>query len=193
MIAREQDAALRAAWQTAVLQYDPATLVFLDETSTPTTLTPTHGRSPRGTRVVGHVPKRRWEAVTLLATLTPDGFGPGLQVEGAIDRLAFDHFVTAVLAPTLRPGQLVICDNLSVHKSAVAQAAIEAVGCRLLFLPPYSPDFNPIEQAFSKLKHLLRRAAARTTEAVMAATQAAYPQVAASDARAYFRAAGYNL
>ena len=183
----------RAAWQQAILQHDPARLVFVDETSTPTTLTPTHGRSPRGSRVVGRVPKRRWEAVTLLATLTPAGFGPGLQCEGAIDRVAFDRFISEVLAPTLTPGQVVICDNLSVHKSALAQAAIEAVGCRLVFLPPYSPDFNPIEQAFSKLKQLLRQAAARTTEAVMTATQAAYPRITASDARAYYRAAGYNL
>lgn len=168
-------------------------MIFLDETSTPTTLTPTHGRSPRGTRVVGTVPKRRWEAVTLLATLTPTGLGPGLHLEGAIDRVAFDQFVTALLVPTLRPGQTVICDNLSVHKSQVAQAAIEAAGCQLVFLPPYSPDFNPIEQAFSKLKHLLRRTAARTTEAIMAATQAAYPQITASDARGFFQAAGYNL
>lgn len=171
----------------------PDTLVFLDETSTPTTLTPLYGRSLRGTRVVGRVPKRRWTAVTLLATLMPDGLGPGLQLEGAIDRISFDQFVVEVLVPTLRPGQTVICDNLSVHKSAVAQAAIEAAGCRLVFLPPYSPDFNPIEQAFSKLKQMLRRAEARTTETIMTATQAVYPQITASDARGYYRQAGYNL
>lgn len=174
-------------------QVVPDDLVFLDETSTPTNLAPTHGRSLRGTRVIGTVPKRRWEAVTLLATLTPTGFGPGLQLDGAIDRIAFDQFITQLLVPTLRPGQIVICDNLSVHKSPVAQAALTAAGCRLVFLPPYSPDFNPIEQAFSKLKHLLRQAGARTTETVMAATQQAYPQITASDARGYYRHAGYNL
>lgn len=172
---------------------DPTTLVFLDETSTPTTLTLLRGRSRRGTRVVGRVPRGKWQAVTLLATLTPTGLGPGLQVEGAIDRVVFDRFITEVLVPSLAPGQVVICDNLSVHKSAVAQAAIEAVGCHLVFLPPYSPDFNPIEQAFSKLKHHLRRAEARTVEAILTATHAAYPQITASDAISYYRQAGYNL
>lgn len=172
---------------------DPATLVFLDETSTPTTMSPLRGRSRRGSRVVGRVPRGQWQAVTLLATLTPTGLGPGLQLDGAIDRPGFDTFITQVLVPTLRPGQTVILDNLSVHKSAKAQAAIAAAGCHLRFLPPYSPDFNPIEQAFSKLKHLLRRAGARTVEAIQTATQAAYRQISARDAVGYYREAGYNL
>jgi transposase len=156
-------------------------------------MTLTYGRSPRGTRVPGLVPRRRWEGITLLASLTSSGLGPGLQIEGAIDRDAFDHYVRMVLVPTLRPGQVVICDNLAVHKSAVARAAIESAACQLLFLPPYSPDFNPIEQAFSKLKQHLRRAASRTTVTVMAATQTAYPLITAADARGYFRHAGYKL
>jgi transposase len=172
---------------------DPTTLVFLDETSTPITLTPLRGRSRRGTRVVGRVPRGTWQAVTLLATLTPAGLGPGLQLEGAIDRQGFDTFVTDVLVPSLRPGQTVILDNLSVHKSAVAQTAIEAVGCHLRFLPAYSPDYNPIEQAFSKLKGLLRRAEARTVDAILDATQAVYPQITARDAVGFYRDAGYNL
>lgn len=172
---------------------DPATLVFLDETSTPTTLTPLRGRSPRGQRVVGRVPRGRWHAVTLLATLTPAGLGPGLQVEGAIDRRSFERFVTEVLVPHLRPGQTVILDNLSVHKSAVAEAALATVGCRLLFLPAYSPDLNPIEQAFSALKQRLRRAAARSVATVMDATAAAYKQITAAEAAAFYRQAGYNL
>jgi transposase len=172
---------------------DPATLVFLDETSTPTTLTPLRGRSRRGTRVVGRVPRGKWQAVTLLATLTPTGLGAGLQLEGAIDRQGFDTFVTEVLVPTLRPGQTVILDNLSVHKSLTAQAAIEAVGCHLRFLPAYSPDFNPIEQAFSKLKHHLRQAEARSIADILAVTQTAYPRITATDARGFYRDAGYNL
>ena len=172
---------------------DPATLVFLDETSTPTTLTPLRGRSPRGQRVVGSVPRGRWHAVTLLATLTPTGLGPGLQVEGALDRAGFDQFVTAVLVPQLRPGQTVILDNLSVHKSAAAEAALAAAGCRLLFLPAYSPDLNPIEQAFSALKQHLRRAGARTVTAVLDATAAAYGHITATEAAAFYREAGYNL
>ena len=151
------------------------------------------GPRPAGVRVIGRVPRGRWQAVTLLATLTPAGLGPGLQLEGAIDRHSFDTFVTQVLVPTLRPGQTVILDNLSVHKSPRAQAAIEAVGCTLRFLPAYSPDFNPIEQAFSKLKHLLRQAEARTVETILTATEVAYPQITAKDARGFYRESGYNL
>lgn len=193
LIAREQDAAARATWRQQVATLDPATLVFLDETSTPTTLTPLRGRSRRGTRVVGQVPRRQWHAVTLLATLTPTGLGAGLQLEGALDRQGFDTFVTAVLVPSLRPGQTVILDNLSVHKSAVAAAAVAAAGCSLRFLPAYSPDFNPIEQAFSKLKGLLRRAEARSVDAILDATHTAYPQITAADVVGYYREAGYNL
>jgi transposase len=172
---------------------DPTRLIFLDETSTPTTLTPLRGRSRRGERVLGRVPRGRWEAVTLVATLTPTGFGPGLQLEGALDRDAFDVFVTEALVPTLRPGDVVVLDNLSVHKSVPAQRAIEAVGAQLVFLPPYSPDLNPIEQAFAKLKQGLRAAGARTTETVMAATRDLYSRITATDARGFYRHGGYFL
>ena len=183
----------RAAWRDEMATVDPARLIFLDETSTPTTLTPIRGRSPRGERVVGRVPRRRWEAVTLVATLTPTGLGPGMQLEGALDRDAFDTFVLEALVPSLCPGDVVVLDNLSVHKSARAQAAIEAVGAQVRFLPAYSPDFNPIEQAFAKLKHGLRAVEARTTENVMAATRALYPRITATDARGFYRHAGYFL
>lgn len=172
---------------------DPRRLIFLDETSTPTTLTLLRGRSPRGQRVVGRVPRGRWTAVTLLATLTPTGLGPGLQLEGALDRDAFDAFVIRSLVPTLRPGDVVVLDNLSVHKSRRAQQAIEAAGARLVFLPAYSPDFNPIEQAFAKLKQGLRAAGARTTETVLAATRELYPRITADDAHGFYRHAGYLL
>ena len=172
---------------------DAADLVFLDETSTPTSLTPTHGRAPRGQRVVGRIPQRRWTAVTLLATLTPDGFGPSFQFPGALDRTSFNAYVERILAPALRPGQTVILDNLSVHKSARARALIEAAGCQVRFLPTYSPDFNPIEQAFSQLKRRLRRAEARSVAAIFAATAEAYPALTAEHARGYYRNAGYKL
>jgi transposase len=193
LIAREQDEPARAAWRAEIAEVDPARLVFLDETSTPTTLTPTHGRAPRGQRVVGRVPQRRWQAVTLLATLTPDGFGPGFQFAGALDRSIFNAYVERILVPALRPGQIVILDNLSVHKSARARQLIEAAGCRLRFLPTYSPDFNPIEQAFSQLKARRRRAEARSIDAVFAATAEAYPALTASHARHYYQTAGYKL
>lgn len=172
---------------------DPRRLIFLDETSTPTTMPPRRGRSHRGSRVVGRVPRGRWEAVTLLATLTPAGFGPGLQFVGALDRAAFDTFVAEILVPTLQPGDVVVRDNLSVHKSACAQAAIEAAGARTVFLPAYSPDFNPIELAFAKLKQRLRAQQARTPETIMATTQEHYRCITANDACGFFRHAGYNL
>lgn len=139
------------------------------------------------------MPRGRWGTVTLLATLTPAGLGPGLQFPGAVDRQSFATFVRELLVPTLQPGQTVVLDNLSVHKSATAQAAIAAAGCRLVFLPTYSPDCNPIEQAFSKLIHLLRQAEARTMEAIMTATQAAYPRITPQDTHGFYRDAGYNV
>jgi hypothetical protein len=193
LIAREQDAAARATWRQQMDTVDPQTLIFLDETSTPTSLTPSRARSRRGVRAVGRVPRGRWQTVTLLATLTPTGLGPGLHLDGPIDRPSFEAFVTQSLVPLLRPGQTVVLDNLSVHKSAVARAVIEAAGCHLVFLPTYSPDFNPIEQAFSKLKLLLRQAEARTVPTIMDATQAAYPLITPQDTRGFYHDAGYYL
>ncbi len=165
----------------------------MDETSTPLTLTPRRARAPRGQRAIGVVPRRRWEAVTLVATLMGDGLGPAVQLPGALDRDAFDTFVAEALVPALRPGQLVIWDNLSVHKSTHARQLIEAAGCRVLPLPRYSPDFNPIELAFAKLKQALRRAQARTFDEVVAATGTAFTTITAADARSFFTAAGYPL
>ena len=165
--------------------------MFLDETATPTTPAPLYGRAPRGQRAVGRVPRGRREHVSWLATLTPAGVGESLLVPGAVDRAAFAAFVERQLAPALRPGQVVVLDNLSVHKSARARAAVEAAGCRLLFLPTSSPDLNPIEQAFAKCKQALRRAGPRSFEAVAAAVGRALAAVTEADARAFYRAAGY--
>lgn len=140
---------------------------------------------------MGVVPYRRWEAVTLVATLTLAGLGPALQLPGALDRVAFDTFVRELLVPSLRPGQTVLWDNLNIHKSATARALIEAAGCDVLPLPRYSPDFNPIELAFSKLKSGLRRAEARTFDAVVAATGQVFATITTTDCRGYFTAAGY--
>jgi transposase len=168
-------------------------LVFLDETSTPTDLTPLRGRATKGTRVVGRIPRGRWTHVTLLATLSLAGLGPAIQFTGALDRPTFEQYVETTLVPQLRPGQVVVLDNLSVHKSARVRQLIEAAGCQLVFLPTYSPDFNPIEQAFAKLKHLLRKAAARSVDDVMTATHRHYHHITQQDARGYFRNAGYYL
>ncbi len=138
---------------------DPARLVFLDETATPTSLTRLRARAPRGERAIGSVPRRRWQSVTLLASVSRQGMGAAMVLDGAINREAFDAYVEQLLLPTLAPGQIVVLDNLNVHKSPRARALIEGVGCALLFLPSYSPDFNPIELAFAQLKQTLRGAA----------------------------------
>jgi transposase len=171
----------------------PEQLVFVDETSTPLHLTPLRARAPRGQRAVGRIPRGRWTNVTLLASLSAAGFGPALQFAGALDRPIFEQFVEQLLAPSLRPGQVVVLDNLSVHKRARARILIEAAGCQLVFLPTYSPDCNPIEQAFAKLTQHLRRVEARTVDTIMTATHQVFPQITAQDARGFFQAAGYNL
>jgi transposase len=156
-------------------------------------MTPRRARAPRGERAVGSAPRNRGPNVTLLAALTPDGVGPALTVEGAADRLVVEAYVGRVLVPTLRPGQVVVLDNLSAHKGDEVRTLIEAAGCRLLFLPAYSPDFNPIELAFAKVKERLRRTAARTVDALVAAIGEALDAVSAADARGFFAHCGFPL
>jgi transposase len=192
-IAAERDEAVRAAWRDAAAALAPDALVFVDETSTHTALTRRRARAPRGERAVGRVPRNHGPNVTLLATLTPEGIGPALALPGAVDSAAFAAYAERVLAPSLRPGQVVILDNLSAHKSEDARKAIEAAGGRLLFLPPYSPDFNPIELAFAKRKEHLRAAAARTPEDLFTATAIAIDAVSAADARGFYAHCGFPL
>ena len=193
LTAREQDPAERAAFRAEIATLDARDVIVLDETGTPTTLTPTRARAPKGERARGRVPRRRWEAVTLVATMTVEGMGPALQLPGALDRAAFDAFVAAWLLPCLRPGQVVSWDNLSVHRSARARQLIEGAGCRILPTPRYSPDCNPIEQAFAKLKAGLRRAEARTFDTIVAATGAGLATITAADCRSFFVATGYVI
>lgn len=167
--------------------------MFLDETSTPLALTPRRARAPRGRRAVGHVPHGKRPHITWLATLTPDGIGASVVVPGAVDRQVFDVFVERLLVPGLRPGQVVLLDNLKVHDSATARRRIAAAGCHLVFLPTYSPDMNPIEHAFAKVKQALRRIGARSWDSVVAAIGAALATVTPADARAFFADAGFPL
>ena len=139
---------------------NPADLVFVDETSTHTALTRRRARAPRGERAVGRTPRNHGPNVTLLASLTPEGIGPQLAIPERWMGRPSSPTPSSVLAPSLRPGQVVVLDNLSAHKRERARTAVEAAGARLLFLPPYSPDFNPIELAFAKVKERLRAAAA---------------------------------
>ncbi len=184
---------MRATWWDAIQARDPTQLVFVDESGTNLAMTPRSGRAPRGQRVVGTVPRNQGPNTTLIAAMSPVGITAAMTVEGAMDRAAFEVFVAQVLIPTLTPGQTVVWDNLSVHKSATAQQLIAAAGCQVLFLPPYSPDFTPIEQAFSKLKQVLRRAAARTRAALDAAITTALSTITAANARAWFTHCGYHL
>lgn len=171
----------------------PQRFVFLDETATPTTLTRLRARAPRGERAIGGVPHKRWESVTVLASLTTRGMGPAMVLKGAIARESFDAYVEQLLVPSLLPGQIVILDNLPVHKSARARRLIEQAGCSVLFLPAYSPDFNPIELAFAKLKQGLRTAGERTFSGLVAAVGPALDTITASDARGCFAHCGYHL
>lgn len=167
--------------------------MFVDESGTNLAMTPRYGRAPRGERVVGRAPRNHGPNTTLIAALQLEGITAAMTVEGAMDRPAFEVFVERILVPSLRPGQVVVWDNLSVHKSADAQRWIEARGCQLLWLPPYSPDLTPIEQAFSKTKTALRRAEARTRDALDAAITAALVTITAEDAQGWFAHCGYPI
>jgi transposase len=168
-------------------------LIFLDETSTPTTLTRRRARAPRGERAVGRVPHKRGQNVTLLASVGTTGMGAAMVLEGALARESFDAYVEQLLLPTLIPGQIVVLDNLPVHKSAEARKLIEGAGCELRFLPSYSPDFNPIELAFAKIKQALRGAAERSFAGLVTATAPALDAVTAADARGFFAHCGFPL
>jgi transposase len=191
LVAREQDDAARAAWREYARQLARQDLVFVDETGTHIALTPLYARAPRGQRAVGKVPRNTGANTTLLASLSLDGMGEALILEGAAYGLAFEAYIEQMLAPSLRPGQIVVMDNLSIHQGARVRQAIQAKGCQLLFLPAYSPDFSPIEEAFSKLKAVLRRIGARAHEALFEAIAQALLTVTAADARGWFTHCGY--
>jgi len=171
---------------------DPDRFVFVDETSTTIALTRRYARAPRGERARGSVPRNHGTPTTLLAALSREGLGAAMTLEGAANTEAFAVYLRELLCPTLRPGQIVIVDNVSFHRADRVRALVEAAGCRLLFLPAYSPDFNPIEHAFSKLKALLRAAGARTQAVLEAAIAAALDAVTAADADGWFHHCGYR-
>ncbi len=155
----------RARWKRHQGKLDPARLVFIDETWAKTNMTRTHGRSPRGKRLVAKVPQGRWRTLTFLAALRSDQVTAPCVFDGPINGASFLAYVEQVLVPTLKPGDIVILDNLGSHKGRTVRRLIRQAGAKLFFLPPYSPDLNPIEQVFAKLKALLRKAAERTVEA----------------------------
>jgi transposase len=192
--AGERDEFLRAAWRLVVAEeVDADRLVFVDEMGTNVSLSPIYAWSRKGERAIGSAPRNWGKNVTLLSSITlEEGLGPCLAVEGSTTREVFEAYLEHVLAPTLKPGQVVVMDNLSAHKGGRIKEAIEGRGCELLYLPPYSPDFNPIEQAFSKVKGLLRRAEARTRQSLIEAMGRALEAVSAQDARGFFGHCGYS-
>jgi transposase len=156
-------------------------------------LTRLYGWAPHDQRATGSAPRNHGRNTTLVAALTPDGLQEPWLIEGAMTTETFEWYIREELAPTLRAGQVVVLDNLNVHKAASIRQAIAARGCELLFLPPYSPDFTPIEQAFSKLKAILRGLGARTYEALVEALRLAVAAITSADAIAWFTHAGYTL
>jgi transposase len=189
--ASEQKAEARDAWLEAVAAVASEELVFLDETSSHLGYTPTYARAPRGQRAYAAAPRNPGENKTVIAALTLDGVRALMRFDGGMSRDRFVGYVRHVLAPTLRPGQVVIADNLRAHHADGARAAIEERGARFFPLPSYSPDFNPIEHAFSKVKQALRRAEARTDDALRAATWAAFATITPNDAAGWFAHCGY--
>ncbi|MBA3389602.1 MAG: IS630 family transposase [Rubrobacter sp.] len=193
MKAGERDEFLRAAWRVLVAaKREARDLVFVDEMGAHTSLAPVYGYSPRGERVYTEVPRNRGPNTTLLASMSVEGMGECLAVEGATTKVIFETYVERVLAPSLRAGQIVVMDNLSAHKGEKVVELIEARGCEVLYLPPYSPDYNPIEEAFSKIKALLRESAARTREALIEALGAAISAVSSTDALGFMEHCGYR-
>jgi transposase len=192
--ATERDEWLRAAWRVIVAgALDPRRFVFVDEMGTNTSLSALYAYAPKGRRAYARVPRNRGANTTLLASMSLEGMGPCLAVEGATTATVFETYVERVLAPSLRRGQIIVLDNLSAHKSERAKELIEERGCQLLYLPAYSPDFNPIEEAFSKIKSALRKAQARTREALVEALGVAISAVTTRDAHGFLEHGGYHL
>ena len=190
--ASEQNETDRAAWREQAKQLPPSKLVFLDECGSNIALTRLYARSPKGKRVYGAVPRNRRANITLLAALSLRGMGEAFILEGSADAAVFELYIEQILAPSLQAGQIVILDNLNTHTGAKVRQAIETRGCQLLFLPAYSPDFSPIEEAFSKLKAFLRRVEARTPEGLQEAIGQALLAITPHDAVGWFTHCGYR-
>ena len=196
LVAAEQDrpdvARRRAQWRRHQHLIDPARLVFIDETWTKTNMAPLRGWGPRGQRLVAKVPWGHWNTTTFIAALRVDRIDAPWLLDGPMNGDSFCTYVVKALVPTLGAGDIVIADNLSSHKNKVARQAIRNAGARLVLLPRYSPDLNPIEQVFAKLKHLLRKAAARSREAVSDTVAELLDTYTPAECANYFRAAGYE-
>jgi transposase len=183
---------LREIWAQCVPGVDLEKLVFLDESGVNTAMFRRYGRCPRGERLVGAAPAAHWQSDTLLAAVRLDGVVAPMVLDGPVDGESFAGYVERSLVPELAPGDIVVMDNLPAHKGRRVAAAIEAAGCRLVYLPPYSPDFNPIEPMWSKVKSVVRKAAARTFDGLVDAVKAALLSVTPADCEGYFEHCGYD-
>jgi transposase len=189
--ASERNEEARAAWREQLKQLDAKQLVIIDECGSNIGLTPLYARAPKGSRAYGSTPRNRGKNTTLIASLSWSGIGASMIIEGSANAAAFEQYIEEILAPSLTAGQIVIMDNLAAHKGKKVDDLIKARGCQLLLLPGYSPDFSPIEEAFSKMKTYLRRVGARTREALQEAICQALLTVTAQDAQGWFRHCGY--
>jgi transposase len=180
----------RTAFHAQAQRFSPADLVFVDESGVTTHLVRLYGRAPVGERATGRRPAGHYTQITLIGALTLAGMAAFMSVEGATDTAVMVAFTEHILVPTLRPGQVVLMDNLSPHKAPRVRELIERAGCQLVFLPPYSPDFSPIEEAWSKIKTWLRGTTTRTREAIEAALALVLEQVTASDCQGWFHDRG---
>jgi len=192
VIATEQDPVARADWTADTASWAAEQIVFLDATSTQTVMTRARGRARRGARAVGRVPRNHGPNVTCLAALSLTGIRAPLVFPGALDGAIFVQWLRERLLPTLAPGTTIVLDTLNVHRTAAARAAIEAAGCQLRFLPAYSPDFNPIELAFAKLKTHLRGVASREYDTLLAAIGEGFDRITTADAMAWYHHCGYH-
>ena len=181
----------RDRWKRHQSRLDPRRLVFIDETWAKTNMTRTHGRCARGRRLVDKVPHGHWKTMTFLAALRWDRIDAPFVLDGPINGEWFLAYVEQVLVPTLRPGDVVVMDNLGSHRGKAVRQAIRKAKAHLIFLPPYSPDLNPIEQVFAKLKAMLRKAAARSLEALWTTVGSLLERFSSAECRRYFRHAGY--
>ena len=181
----------RAQWKKYQGRLDPARLVFIDETWAKTNMTRTHGRAPRGERLVAKAPHGRWRTLTFLAALRNDRIEAPCVIDGPINGESFLAYVEQVLVPALKLGDIVVIDNLGSHKGKAVRRAIRAAGAKLFFLPPYSPDLNPIEQVFAKLKTLLRKTDPRTIEAAWRGIGGLLDRFSPQECANYLANAGY--
>ena len=193
MGASERDEWLRLLWRTELSKVDSKLLVFVDECGTNTSLAPLYAYAPKGYRAHSKVPRNRGKNTTLIASMTLSGMGEAIAFEGATDAPTFEAYVERFLAPTLKERQIVVMDKLGAHRGEKVRELIEARGAQLWFLPSYSPDLNPIEEAFSKIKALLKKKAARTKEALLEAIAEALRAVTPKDTQGWFAHCGYDI